>query len=113
MRLPACSSARSPWSRRRTSKSSLVNALAPVHHLDASFQRIENKQVVEQKLWHPPLPQEYQATEARLSALAQSALGTSRLANETLFLPVPDIQIGNLDLGRAQLIHCLFTDRLW
>jgi hypothetical protein len=91
----------------------LSSALAPVHHLYASFQRIENKQVVEQNLWHPPLPQEYQAIEARLSALAQSALGTSRLSNEILFLPVPDIQIGNLELGRAQLIHCLFTDRLW
>jgi hypothetical protein len=91
----------------------LVSILAPVHHLYASFQRIESQEVVEQKLWHPPLPQEYQTVEARLSALVQSALGTSRLSNETLFLPVPDIQVGNLELGRAQLIHCLFTDRLW
>lgn len=91
----------------------LVSVLAPVHHIYASFQRVENKQVVEQRLWHPPLPNEYQALEARLNSLAQSVLGTSRLPNEILFTPVPDIQVGNLDLGRVQLIHCLFTDRLW
>lgn len=91
----------------------LVSILAPLHHIYASFQRIESKQVVEQRLWHPPLPSEYQPLEARLDALAQSVLGTSRLPNETLFTPVPDVQVGNLDLGRAQLIHCLFTDRLW
>lgn len=91
----------------------LVSVLAPVHHLYASFQRVENKQVVEQRLWHPPLPREYQAVESRLNALSQDVLGTSRLPDEVLFAPVPDIQVGNLDLGRAQLIHCLFTDRLW
>jgi len=91
----------------------LVSILAPVHHIYASFQRIENKQVVEQRLWHPPLPREYQSLEARLNSLSQSVLGTSRLSNEILFAPVPDIQVGNLELGRAQLIHCLFTDRLW
>ncbi|MDY7232475.1 hypothetical protein [Hyalangium rubrum] len=91
----------------------LVSILAPVHHIYASFQRIESKHVVEQRLWHAPLPPEYQSLEARLSSLAQAVLGTSRLSNELLFTPVPDIQVGNLDLGRAQLIHCLFTDRLW
>ncbi len=91
----------------------LASILAPVHHLYASYQRIENNQVVEQRLWHPPLPGEYQALEAQLNSLSQSMLGTSRLSNDLLFLPVPDIQIGNLELGRAQLIHCLFTDRLW
>ena len=91
----------------------LVSILAPVHHIYASFQRVESKQVVEQRLWHPPLPLEYQSLEARLNSLTQSVLGTSRLPNEILFAPVPDIQVGNLDMGRAQLIHCLFTDRLW
>jgi hypothetical protein len=91
----------------------LVSILAPVHHIYASFQRIESKQVVEQRVWHPPLPPEYQSLEDRLNSLAQSVLGTSRLPIEILFAPVPDIQVGNLDLGRAQLIHCLFTDQLW
>jgi hypothetical protein len=91
----------------------LVSVLAPVHHIYASFQRVENKQVVEQRIWHPPLPREYEPVEMPLNALSQEVLGTSRLPNEVLFAPVPDIQIGNLDLGRAQLIHCLFTDRLW
>jgi hypothetical protein len=91
----------------------LVSVLAPVHHIYASFQRVENKKVVEQRIWHPPLPSEYQSIETRLNALAESILSTARLPNEVLFEPVPDVQIGNLDLGRAQLIHCLFTDRLW
>jgi hypothetical protein len=91
----------------------LASILAPVHHLYASFQRIENKQVIEQRLWHPPLPREYQALEARLDLLSQSVLRTARLSNEILFTPVPDVQVGNLELGRAQLLHCLFTDRLW
>ncbi len=91
----------------------LVSVLAPVYHIYASFQRIESKQVVEQRVWHPPLPLDYQSLEARLDSLAHSVLGTSRLPNEILFAPVPDIQVGNLDLGRAQIIHCLFTDQLW
>jgi hypothetical protein len=91
----------------------LVSILAPVHHIYASFQRVEGKQVVEQRLWHPPLPREYEPIEARLDLLSQSVMGTSRLPNEALFAPVPDVQVGNLDLGGAQLIHCLFTDRLW
>ena len=91
----------------------LVSVLAPAHHLYASFQSIENRQVVEQRVWHPPLPLEYQSLEARLNALAHSALGTSRLTNEVLFAPVPHIQVGNMDLGQAQLVHCLFTDQLW
>lgn len=91
----------------------LVSVLTPVHHIYASFQRIESKQVIEQRLWHPPLPPEYQAVEARLNSLSHSVLGTSRLPNEILFTPVPDIQIGNLDMGRAQVINGLFTDHLW
>lgn len=91
----------------------LVSILAPVHHLYASYQRIEGKQVVEQRLWHPPLTREYQSLEARLDSLAQDVLGTSRLPAEVLFTPVPDVQVGNLDPERVQLIHCLFTDRLW
>lgn len=91
----------------------LASILAPVHHVYASFQRIENKQVVEQRLWHPPLPAEYQSLETCLESLAQAVLGTSRLPNEVLFTSVPDIQVGNLDLGRAQVIHGLFTDQLW
>jgi hypothetical protein len=91
----------------------LASILAPVHHLYASQQRIENGQVIEQRLWHPPLPLEYQPLETRLDSLAQSVLGTSRLPHEVLFAPVPGIQVGNLELGNAHLIHCLFTDRLW
>jgi hypothetical protein len=91
----------------------LVSILAPVHHVYASFQRIESKRVVEQRVWHPPLPREYQPLADRLNSLTQAVLGTSTLPNEILFTPVPDIQVGNLDLGHAQLIHCLFTDRLW
>lgn len=91
----------------------LVSILSPIHHLYASQQRIENNQVIEQSLWHPPLPDEYQAVENRLNVLAQSILGTYRLPNGVLFTPIPDIQVGNLDLGQAQIIHGLFTDRLW
>jgi uncharacterized protein YeaO (DUF488 family) len=91
----------------------LASILAPVHHIYASWQRTENHRVIEQQLWHPPLPPEYQILETRLNSLAQSVLETSTLPNEVLFTPVPDVQVGNLDLGHAQLIHCLFTDRLW
>lgn len=91
----------------------VVSILAPVHHIYASFQRIGGKQVVEQRVWHPPLPPEYQSLGDRLNSLAQSVLGISRLPNEILFAPVPDVQVGNLDLGYAQLIHSLFTDQPW
>ncbi len=57
----------------------------------------------------------YDCHEAKLSGLIESTLGFTRLPNETLFTPVPDLvpRSANYGLGEAQLIDCLFTWHRW
>jgi hypothetical protein len=47
----------------------------------------------ERESWtrYPPLPPEFQAHEAKLSALVEAMFGFARLPNEVLFTPVPDL----------------------
>ncbi|WP_275439039.1 hypothetical protein [Archangium violaceum] len=42
-------------------------------------------------------------------------MGFTRLPNETLFIPVPDLvpRSANYGPGEAQLIDCLFTPHRW
>jgi hypothetical protein len=61
----------------------------------------------------PLLPEEFQTVEARLDALARACPHTSRLPNDILFTPVPDVRVGHVDLGRARLVDCLFSDDRW
>jgi hypothetical protein len=91
----------------------LVSVLTPVHLLYACHQKLENRKVVESATHYPPLPAEFLAYEARVDELARATLGTVRLANELLFTPVPDVQVGNTAFGKAVLADCLFTDHRW
>lgn len=94
----------------------LLSQLAPVYVLYASH--------VEQKgpglprdhwLRFPPLPPEFQPHEARLAGLIESTFGSTRLSNDVLFTPVPDLvpRTANFGLGEARLIDCLFTPHRW
>jgi hypothetical protein len=91
----------------------LVSVLAPVHVLYASHQTFKGGRVSESRTCYPPLPGEFQPIEARLDALVRASLLTSRLSNEVLFTPVPDVQVGHVDLGQARLVDCLFSDDRW
>jgi hypothetical protein len=63
----------------------------------------------------PPFPPEFQAQEAKLAGLIESTFGFTRLSNDVLFTPVPDLvpRTANYVLGEAQLIDCLFTWHRW
>jgi hypothetical protein len=88
----------------------LLSLLAPVyalyidHFLDTGSRK---------EAWHrfPPFPPEYQAHEAKLASLIESTFGFTRLSNEVLSTPLPDLvpTSGTLRLGQATLIDCLFT----
>ncbi|MGZ3460886.1 MAG: hypothetical protein ACXU86_20555, partial [Archangium sp.] len=63
----------------------------------------------------PPFPPEFQLREAKLARLVESTFGYTRLSNDVLFTPVPDLvpPTANYELGRAQLIDCLCAPYRW
>ena len=92
----------------------LVSILAPVYALYSSFQRYSG---VEKRAWpsetfYEDVP-ETRSYADKVEGLVRDVLHVHRLPNETLFTPVPDIQCGNVSLGDAKLIDCLFTDDRW
>jgi hypothetical protein len=91
----------------------IASILAPVHVLYASKQRDLGEGKSESQHWFPPLPSEFQEYEAKLDALIHASLGSTRLPNDVLFTPVPDVQVGNTSFGEVNLLHCLFTDDIW
>jgi hypothetical protein len=92
----------------------LMSQLAPVYALYASH---ADKSLPGADYWlrFPPFPPKFQAHEAKLAGLIESTLGFTRLPNDTLFTPVPDLvpRSANYGPGKAQLIDCLFTWNRW
>jgi hypothetical protein len=90
----------------------LLSQLAPVYALYASHTE-EKGPGLPRDHWlrFPPFPPEFQECEAKLAGLIESTLGFTRLSNDVLFTPVPDLvpRTANFELGKAQLIDCLFT----
>jgi hypothetical protein len=92
----------------------ILSILAPVHILHASHEKVDlDEERATSRTWFPPLPPEFQPYEARLDALVRDSFGSVRLPNDVLFTPVPELQLGNEDLGEGKLIHCLFTHNIW
>lgn len=89
-----------------------TSILAPVHVIHASQEVVDGERSTSQS-WFPPLPSEFQPYEAKLDALIRESFGSVRLPNDVLCTPVPDLQVGNLDFGKVQLIHCLFSEDIW
>jgi hypothetical protein len=89
----------------------LVSLLAPAYVIYASHS-LDTGPYAEAWTRYPPLPVEFQPYEARLAALIESTFGSTRLPNEVLFTPVPDLAVrgGNVHLGKARLIDLLFTE---
>jgi hypothetical protein len=91
----------------------LVSILAPVYVLYSSFHaRTGEGQFEQPTLLYEAVPETKRVTEV-VGAISRSALGVQPLSNEVLFTSVPDIQCGNVTLGEAKLIDCLFTDDRW
>ncbi|MFE8600211.1 hypothetical protein [Archangium violaceum] len=93
----------------------MLSQLAPVYTLYASH--VEDKGPgTERDYWlrFPPFPPEFQPHEAELAKLIESTFGFTRLPDDILFTPVPDLvpRTANFGLGKARLIDCLFT-RTW
>jgi hypothetical protein len=93
----------------------LLSLLAPVYALYAS--ELVSVSPTERKGWFgfPPFPPEFREREAKLAGLIESTLGYSRLSNDILFIPVPDLvpRSANYGPGEAQLVDCLFTTHRW
>jgi hypothetical protein len=88
----------------------LLSVLAPVYALYGSHLGNEGPG---QDPWprFSQLPPHFQACEEKLAALIESTFGAERLSQETLTTPVPNLapRTGDVALGEAKLIDCLFT----
>ena len=88
----------------------LVSALAPIYALYASHSDKDKKDG-----WtrYSNFPKDYQDREAKLAGLIEEAFQFSRIYEDTLFLPIPDVQPreSTLSMGEAKLIDCLFTSQ--
>ncbi len=91
----------------------MVSVLAPVYALFASRQRYEEERMVWNEVSFPPLPAGFQPQESTLARLVETQLGCTRLPNDVLFTRVPDLKVQQLELGKAQLIDCLFSTNRW
>jgi hypothetical protein len=94
----------------------LLSQIAPVYALYASHME-ERGPGLPRDAWlrFPPFPPDFQEREARLASLIESTFGFTRLSNEVLFTPVPDLvpRSANYGPGEAQLIDLLFTRHRW
>jgi hypothetical protein len=92
----------------------LLSLLAPVYALYGCHARLDGPSAE----WAPRLsafPQELQPHEARLATLIETTFGATRLSEDVLSTPIPELvpRSGSLELGQAKLIDCLFTDHRW
>jgi hypothetical protein len=89
----------------------LVSLLAPAYVIYASH-ALKTASFAEGWTRYPPLPPGFHQDEARLAALVESTFQATRLPNEVLFTPVPQMDHwgGNVGLGKARLIDLLFTE---
>jgi hypothetical protein len=89
----------------------LMSLLAPAYVIYASH-ALKTGSFAQAWTRYPPLPPGFQPDEARLAALIESTFYATRLPNEVLFTPVPQMDHwgGNVGLGRARLIDLLFTE---
>jgi len=88
----------------------MLSLLAPVYAIYATHS-LNTGPLLDSWLRFPPLPPEFQSHEARLASLIESTFGFTRLSDEVLSTPVPELRprTGHFSLGGARLIDCLFT----
>ena len=93
----------------------LVSTLAPVYAIYASHTDRTDSPEETGWLLFPPFPSRLQAQEAKLAGLIEATFGYTRLPNDILLIPVPDLvpTTVNYRLGEATLIDLLFTEHRW
>jgi hypothetical protein len=93
----------------------LLSQLAPVYALYASHTEETSPPVRKAWLRFPPFPPEFQSQEVKLARLIEATFGFTRLSNDVLLTPIPDLVpwTAHFGLGEAQLIDCLFTPHRW
>ncbi len=94
----------------------LLSTLAPVYALHVSHMEDKGPGLPRDHwMRFPPFPTEFQAHEAKLAGLIESTFGFTRLPNDILFFPVPDLvpRTSHRALGEARLIDLLFTEHRW
>jgi hypothetical protein len=91
----------------------MVCILAPVHITYADHHKRVHERLRETVTYQPPLPAEFQPFAEKLEALAIETFGTTRLSQDVLSTPVPDLQVGNVWFGKVTLADCLFGDHRW
>lgn len=88
----------------------LLSALAPIYALYAS-----HVDEVKKDGWirYSQFPEAFQEREAKLATLIEETFQFSRVPEDALFLPIPDVvpRESNLLMGQAKLIDCLFTSQ--
>jgi hypothetical protein len=90
----------------------LVSIITPVFVLYSSLQHHVGRRASPSRTFYGDIPETMPYVE-KIEPLVRSHLQVQRLPTEVLFTPVPDIQCGNVHMGDAQLIDCLFTDDRW
>ena len=90
----------------------MVCILAPVHIIYAHHSK-KRGEIYETINYPPPLPAEFQPFADKLEALGIEAFGTTRLSQDVLSTPVPDLQVGTTGFGKVTLADCLFGDARW
>ena len=90
----------------------MVCILAPVHILYADHHKSAGE-MTETITYQPPLPAHFQPFAEKLEALGIETFGTTRLPQDVLSTPVPDLQVGTTLFGKVTLADCLFGDHRW
>ncbi|WP_163991337.1 hypothetical protein [Pyxidicoccus caerfyrddinensis] len=90
----------------------MVCILVPVHIIYADHSKHVGD-ITETITYQPPLPAEFLPFAEKLEALAIETFGTTRLQQDVLSTPVPDLQVGNTGFGKVTLADCLFGDYRW
>ncbi|HVG58326.1 MAG TPA: hypothetical protein VNA24_07200 [Hyalangium sp.] len=113
-RLRVCLPSTARGGEQRDAIICMVSLLAPTYVIYASHY-LDTGASTESWTRYPPLPPEFQPYDARLAPIIESAFGASRLLNDVLFTPVPNLapRTGNVALGKACLIDLLFTPDRW
>lgn len=97
----------------RESGTCILSALAPVYalYVYVSGSREIMKGRAKAEFRYSQLPSKYDDREAKMAALIEETFHFTRMTEDTLLLPVPDVvpYASNLAIGEAKLVDCLFT----
>jgi len=86
-----------------------LSIMAPGYIIYSSYRENINGEHTPARTFYNRMP-DTEAYESVLESNIHSIFGFTRIPNEVLFTPVPDIQCFNVMLGKAMLADCLFTD---